>query len=158
MCCTWFAHDCDPATWAYLLETIVAQWRDCKKSWIAHLNAIIIIIIIIIIVIIIIIIILLQGYFTCMYRLVGWAFLCALTSDFLFNLCWRRQASRRKWDRCKSHCRHSPARVGTRSRACMLSCRKWRESSRLQRTGVASCRLPWRKSLRSWMFLSKSCR
>ena len=45
MCCTWFAHDCARATWANVLETVAAQWGDCKKFQIALLNAIIIIII-----------------------------------------------------------------------------------------------------------------
>ena len=47
MCCTWFAHKCTWATWAYVLETVRgAVRRLLKKSQIVPLNAIIIIIII----------------------------------------------------------------------------------------------------------------
>ena len=45
MRCTWFAHDCTRATWAYVLET-AAQWGGCIKSQTVALNTIIIIVII----------------------------------------------------------------------------------------------------------------
>ena len=47
VCCAWFAHDCDRATWACVLETVRDALRRLwkKKFWIAPLNSITIIII-----------------------------------------------------------------------------------------------------------------
>ena len=44
MCCTWFAHKCALATWAYMLETVRGAVRRLSKSRIMPFTAVIIII------------------------------------------------------------------------------------------------------------------
>ena len=55
MCCTWLAHGCARATWAYVLETVRGAVRRLSKISVPF-NAIIIIIIVVVVVVIIIII------------------------------------------------------------------------------------------------------
>ena len=49
MCCTWSAHNCAQATWAYMLETVPRAVRRFLKSQFVPLNVIIIDIIIVVI-------------------------------------------------------------------------------------------------------------